>query len=224
MTTLLHSLGLSTSLQFHDVYSISDPSLLSFIPRPAHALLLVFPVTTSYETFRQNEDISLSSPENTKEVIWFKQTIRNACGLIGLLHAACNPPAKTYITPSSALGSFLSAAIPLNPTQRARLIATMPDLAIAHAAAAVKGDTPAPSADDNVELHFVCFVKSETGNLWELDGSRKGPLNRGKLDEDDDVLSEKALDLGVRAFLKREEELGGGDLRFSLVALAPGLD
>jgi ubiquitin carboxyl-terminal hydrolase L3 len=44
------------------------------------------------------------------------------------------------------------------------------------------------------------------------------------LDEGEDVLSEKALDLGVRAFLKREEEAGGGDLRFSLITLAEGFD
>jgi ubiquitin carboxyl-terminal hydrolase L3 len=76
-----------------------------------------------------------------------------------------------------------------------------------------------------VDLHYVCFVKSEgSGSLWELDGRRKGPLNRGQLEAGDDVLSEQALDLGVRAFLKREEEAGGGDLRFGLIVLAESLD
>ena len=51
-----------------------------------------------------------------------------------------------------------------------------------------------------------------------------GPLKRGKLEEEDDVLSEKGLDMGVRTFLKREEEAGGGELRFSLLALGPSLD
>jgi ubiquitin carboxyl-terminal hydrolase L3 len=44
------------------------------------------------------------------------------------------------------------------------------------------------------------------------------------LEEGEDVLSEKALDKGVRAFLKREEEAGGAELRFSLITLAEGLD
>lgn len=57
-----------------------------------------------------------------------------------------------------------------------------------------------------------------------MDGSRKGPLDRGLLAQDEDVLSEKGLDIGVRSFLKREEEAGGGDLRFSLIALAPSFD
>ena len=41
--------------------------------------------------------------------------------------------------------------------------------------------------------HFVAFVKCRDGNLWELEGSRKGPLNRGPLGEDDDAFSERAL-------------------------------
>lgn len=73
-------------------------------------------------------------------------------------------------------------------------------------------------------MHYVCFIKSEDNRLWEMDGRRKGPLERGVLGADEDVLSEKALNLGVRSFLKREQEAGGGDLRFSLIALAPSFD
>jgi ubiquitin carboxyl-terminal hydrolase L3 len=104
MTSLVHNLGLSTSLSFHDVFSIDDPDLLSFIPRPACALLLVFPVSKSYETFRFNED--KDRPEYTgkgdgEDVIWYKQTIRNACGLIGLLHAVSNGSARGFVGMSS---------------------------------------------------------------------------------------------------------------------------
>ena len=60
--------------------------------------------------------------------------------------------------------------------------------------------------------------------MWELDGRRKGPIDRGEIGTDEDVLSEKALDLGVRRFLKREEEVGAGELRFSLITLAPSMD
>lgn len=67
-----------------------------------------------------------------------------------------------------------------------------------------------------MDLHYVCFVKANNGTLWELDGRRKGPIDLGKLDENEDVLSEKALTLGPRAFLER----GGDDPRFTAVALA----
>jgi ubiquitin carboxyl-terminal hydrolase L3 len=228
MTTLLHNLGLSPTLSFHDVFSISDPDLLAFVPRPAHALLLVFPVSKTYETFRRDEDASkpdyaASGPE--EEVLWYKQTIGNACGLIGLLHGVSNGPARGYVQEGSELDKFIKAAEGLGPAERAKLIEESDALERAHQQAATGGDTAAPGAEDDVDLHYVCFVKSEQGgNLWELDGRRKGPLNRGALEAGDDVLSEKALDLGVRAFLKREEEAGGGDLRFGLIVLAESLD
>ncbi len=110
MTTLIHSLGVSPSLAFHDVFSIDDPELLAFVPRPAHALLLVFPISRAYERFRQEEDASrkeYSGSGPDEEVVWFKQTIRNACGLIGLLHAICNGDARSEIrgSHSSCLSS-----------------------------------------------------------------------------------------------------------------------
>ena len=80
-------------------------------------------------------------------------------------------------------------------------------------------------AEEKVDLHYVCFVKSEkSGHLFEMDGRRIGPLDRGDLAPDEDVLSPEALQKGVKAFLKREEQAGGGDLRFSLIALAEGFD
>lgn len=125
----------------------------------------------------------------------------------------------------SDLDQFIRQAVPLAPRDRATLIEQSDALEAAHRAAAAGGDTAAPQAEDDVDLHYVCFVKNEeTGHLWEMDGRRKGPLDRGQLGEGEDVLSETALQKGVRAFLKREEEAGGGDLRFSLITLAEGFD
>lgn len=100
MTSLIHKLGVSPALQIHDVYSLTEPELLAFIPRPALALLLVFPVSAVYESHRMAED-SLAQEYNgtgdKEPVIWWRQTIRNACGLMGLLHAVSNGPAKNFI-------------------------------------------------------------------------------------------------------------------------------
>lgn len=99
MTSLLVRLGLS-GLQLHDVYSITDAELLQYVPRPAHALLLVFPVSAVYESARMAEDAGVDEYRGRGDgepVLWYKQTIRNACGLMGLLHAVANGPARKFI-------------------------------------------------------------------------------------------------------------------------------
>ncbi|SPN98481.1 probable ubiquitin thiolesterase L3 [Cephalotrichum gorgonifer] len=223
MTTLLHKLGVSPALAVHDVYSLHDPDLLAFVPRPALAVLLVFPVSEKYEAHRREEDEAREEYRGSGEgegVLWFRQTIRNACGLMGLLHAVSNGPARGFIEKSSTLDKLINESIPLPPGPRSALLETNTDLATAHLESASQGATAAPEAEDDVDLHYVCFVKTDDGKLWELDGRRKGPIERGVLGEGEDVLSEAALREGPLAFLARE----GDDLRFSCVALAGALD
>ena len=227
MTSLLHKLGLSKTLSFTDVYSIDDQDLLAFVPRPSYALLLVFPVNDRYEKFRAEEDKDVeeyAGHGESEEVLWFKQTIGNACGLMGLLHGAGNGHTRDFVEPNSELDSFFKEAVTLKPRDRAELLYNSHALETAHRTAAVQGDSTAPAAEDEMELHYVCFVKSKDNNLWEMDGRRKGPINRGKLDPDDDVLSAKALELGPKAFLNREKAAGGGELRFSLISLSQSFD
>jgi ubiquitin carboxyl-terminal hydrolase L3 len=100
MTALVHKLGVSQNLSFHDVFSIDDSDLLAFVPRPALALLLVFPVSSTYEKYRLEEDSKRPFYEGKGEeepVIWYRQTIGNACGLMGLLHAVSNGPARDFV-------------------------------------------------------------------------------------------------------------------------------
>lgn len=221
LTTLAHNLGLSEALQFCDVYSLTEPSLLEFIPRPALALLLVFPVSTAYEEHRSTEDAARVEYDGKGDAdpLWFKQTIRNACGLMGMIHAMLNGPAREFITSDSTLDKLFKAAVPTGRADRVKLLETDEFIARAYGEVAMRGDTAAPDARDDVDLHYVCFVKDDKGRLWELDGRRKGPLLRKEgLNAEEDVLSPGALEMGPLEFLKR----GGGDMRFSCVALTQG--
>ncbi|OAQ67103.1 ubiquitin carboxyl-terminal hydrolase [Pochonia chlamydosporia 170] len=212
MTRLIHKLGVSSALQLHDVFSLTDPEMLSFTPRPALALLLVFPVSAVYESHRMAEDNTADEYKSAGEqepVIWWKQTIKNACGLMGLLHAVSNEQ-------GSILDELLKKSIPLPPRERAAVLEKTDDIARAHREAASEGDSTVPDAEDNVDLHYVCFVKGSDGAMWELDGRRKGPIRRGELKDDEDMLSEKALSLGGLKFLERE----GSDPRFCAVVLS----
>ncbi|KAL2884543.1 Ubiquitin carboxyl-terminal hydrolase isozyme L3 [Ceratocystis lukuohia] len=218
LTAMLHHLGMQKSLAAHDVWSLTDDEMLNFVPRPALALLLVFPVSATYEQHRQAEDADkdLYNESGDDQVLWFPQTIRNSCGLMGLLHAVSNGPARSLINPDSILDKILKQAIPLQARERASILETSKDLAVIHARAADKGATAAPEASEDVDLHYVCFVKGNDGTLWELDGRRKGPLERGHLSSDEDVLSRAALENGPLKFLQAESK----DLRFSCIILA----
>jgi ubiquitin carboxyl-terminal hydrolase L3 len=93
-------------------------------------------------------------------------------------------------------------------------------------AAAVQGDSVAPDASEENYQHFICFAKAEDGHLWELNGGMKGPVDRGLLGAEEDALSERALELGVKTFLGLLGKGGEGDgeVNFSLVAMAPNFD
>ena len=218
---LIHQLGVSPKLGFYDVYNIDDPELLAFIPRPVYALIFICP-PDAYRKTRESDDGSVPEYDGSGDmepVIWFKQTIGHACGLIGLLHAVSNG-AREYIQSGSDLEKILQDAIPLKPLARAEVLYNSQALESAHSSAAQMGDTMAPAPEEENHQHFLAFVKGKDGHLWEMDGGWKGPLDRGELGIDDDALSEKALQVGVRRFLAQT----AGELQFSIVALAPSLD
>lgn len=56
---LAFKLGLSPVVDFHDVYSLTDTELLAFLPNPVYAVILLFPLTESYENYRKTEDLNI---------------------------------------------------------------------------------------------------------------------------------------------------------------------
>lgn len=141
----------------------------------------------------------------SEPVTWFKQTIGHSCGLMSCLHAVSNGGAKAYVQSGSELDLLLKEALPLKQTERAKVVYDSEAIEKAHASAAQEGDTVAPVASvEHLGFHFTTFVQGKDGHLWELNGGMKGPVDRGVLAEDEDALSEKALDLGVRTFMTKD--------------------
>jgi ubiquitin carboxyl-terminal hydrolase L3 len=224
MNQLAAKLGLSPELQFYDVYSLDEPELLAHIPRPVLALLVIIPLTPAWARAREAEDADAepyagSGPD--EPVIWFKQTIGHACGSIGLLHSVFNGPAADFITPTSELAAIRRHAVPLDVANRADMLYNSEPFEAAHKSVEQAGDSEADLTGTREGGHFVSFVKSN-GTLWELEGSRNGPLDRGRLADDEDVLCPRALDMGLKRIIRLNAEGGGEDLRFSCIALARG--
>lgn len=126
------------------------------------------------------------------------------------------------IGPNSALAKLLKECLPLPPRERAYALEDSKDLEEAHAAAALQGDSAPPaSAEDEVDFHYICFVRSsKDGFIYQLDGDRKGPVNTGvelSGTGDDDLLSEPVRNM-IKTFIAREK---GENLNFGLLALVP---
>ena len=85
------------------------------------------------------------------------------------------------LSPEISHNGFLG----LNPQERGELLEKSDIFAAIHLDAANHGQTAAPAAEANVDLHFACFVPapdpSQKGaqRLIELDGNRGGPVDCG---------------------------------------------
>lgn len=184
-------------------------------------------MTPTWDEARTTEDKDKPEYEGKGEgepTIWFKQTIGNACGSIGMVHCLLNGEASKYIQPGSTLDQIKKDALPKTMWERAKVLEDSDAFEKAHAEAARLGDTAVPTPEAGHHLgHFVAFVKGKDGHLWELEGDRKGPLDRGALKEDEDVLSPAAVEMGLGRLMRIESEKGG-NLRFSAIALAERLE
>ncbi|KAI0172799.1 ubiquitin carboxyl-terminal hydrolase, family 1 [Hypoxylon sp. FL1284] len=213
-TSLIHCLGAPPSLVFEDIYSLDEPGALA---HSALALILIFPTGDDYEERKVADDSNRIEPvggEENEEIIWFKQTINNACGLYAILHALGNSRARDLLAPGSILAKIINSS-PVS--SRLELLENSAEVETAYAAAAGQGSSEAPAnPEDEVDLHYICFVKSrKDGHLYELDGDRNGPVSKGSVrGPEDDVLSPGGLNV-VRGYINDQE----GNLNFSLMAL-----
>lgn len=99
-TDLIHRLGVGRDLEFQDVLSLDDHTLL---PPTTLAVILILPTSNAFELRKAAEDADIEEYKGRSgvgQVVWFKQTINNACGLYAILHALCNSEAADMIRKS----------------------------------------------------------------------------------------------------------------------------
>lgn len=101
--------------------------------------------------------------------------------------------------------------------QRSLFLENFQELEDTYRVSALQGDSAPPeNAEDEVDFHYICFIRSRRGQLYRMDGDMEGPVNLGiHLDEENDLFCEEALS-AVRTAIKQ----GGGNVNFSLMALA----
>jgi ubiquitin carboxyl-terminal hydrolase L3 len=112
-TGLIRQLGV-TQLEFRDVWSIDEADWRYMIPRSALALILVLPTTDLYNERTALEEATREQYTRSgidEDVLWFQQTIHNACGLYAILHALLNGKARDYLSESCCSHYFYNIGI-----------------------------------------------------------------------------------------------------------------
>jgi len=119
MNKYIWRLGVSRSFEFVEILGV-DKDLLSMVPQPVFAVLMLFPVSDASENHRrrQRDEIANSGQMYSDSVYWMKQFIGNACGTIGLIHAF--------------FSKFILETVTLSPEERARALEANPDIEAEH--------------------------------------------------------------------------------------------
>uniref|UniRef100_A0A7S0NK07 Ubiquitin carboxyl-terminal hydrolase n=1 Tax=Micromonas pusilla TaxID=38833 RepID=A0A7S0NK07_MICPS len=217
MADFAHALGLPTEIGFHDIFGF-EPDLLAMVPQPVHAILLLFPITEASEKARLEHAATRNDDAASDDAarVWFtRQTIGNACGTIGVLHAVANTLNEYSVADDSWFGRFFAATRAMTPGERAAHLEADDSLEAAHAGAAssVASSTATPSPEREVDLHFVALVHVD-GGLYELDGRRDAPFRHG------DTARESFL-VDAGSVVKKFVERGGDSLSFNAIAMGP---
>ncbi|KZN83462.1 Ubiquitin carboxyl-terminal hydrolase isozyme L3 [Penicillium chrysogenum] len=155
--------------------------MLSWIPRPVNALILLCdkPIYLAARSRVEHSIPEYLGSGADEPVLWMKQTIGHACGLMALLHVVTNLENGKYVLAGSELEKIVKRAVGLGPVERARLLYDSRFLEEAHMDAASEGSSIVPLPQEECGFHFIAFVKKD-GKVWELNGGMNGPLLRGK--------------------------------------------
>ncbi|KAF8765510.1 hypothetical protein HU200_008659 [Digitaria exilis] len=178
MNQFMWGLGVPEEVQFCDVYGLDD-ELLAMVPQPVLAVILLYPLTSLDEEEKEESGSSGASTAGgkdlNKKVYFTKQTVGNACGTVGVIHAIGNATSQIKLVEGSYFDKFYKQTADMDPVQRAAFLEEDDEMEGAHSIAAFAGDT-----DTNVDVneHFVCFSCVD-GELYELDGRKSQPISHG---------------------------------------------
>ncbi|XP_059048135.1 ubiquitin carboxyl-terminal hydrolase-like [Achroia grisella] len=212
MNKFLQKLGVPPDWSIVDVMSL-DPEMLSWIPQPVISVILLFPISASYEEHKKKEEVEVLSKGQkiSSNIFYMKQYLSNACGTVALVHSVANNCDKIQLS-EGPLKKFLEEARPLDASTRGTLFTKTEGIINAHKELAQEGQTNTPSPEDLINHHFIVFVHKD-GALYELDGNKAFPINHGPTTPES--LLEDAAKV-CKEFMGRDPN----EVRFTVMALA----
>ncbi|XP_054160790.1 ubiquitin carboxyl-terminal hydrolase isozyme L3-like [Oppia nitens] len=211
MNKFLWTIGVPKEWSIVDVYGL-DEELLQFIEGPVVALILLYPDSAHKHVLSITQDIDTMDDDNRQNVFFMKQTIRNACGTVALIHSVANNCHQIALQDNSSLKNYIDKSRELAPEERGRLLEGNKDICNAHHVCASEGQTTTPAPDANVSGHFVAMVHNN-GYLYHLDGSQIQPIKHCQTSDETFLLDAARV---IRQFVDKDPS----NLNFTVVALS----
>ncbi|KAJ3561647.1 hypothetical protein NP233_g10071 [Leucocoprinus birnbaumii] len=169
--------------QFVDIYGL-DEDLLSIIPKPTKAVVLLFPSNSPIKTKQAEQDEKITREGQhliDGTLMYVKQYVENACGTIALIHAIAN--SEVMYKPASPLQRFISHCKGMTPEERGKLLESTDLFTKIHLDSSALGQTPQPTNDEdgmNTDLHFTCFVAAPDGEVRKAAAQRTHTFTVGE--------------------------------------------
>lgn len=208
----VNGLGMDINYQYTDVFGFDD-ELLMMVPTPVLAVMLCYPITQENEKKRkeETEEIQKNGQEVSKDIYYMDQTIGNACGTIGIIHSILNN-LDTLKIKEGFFTDFHEKTQKMTSKERASYLEEDEKIEVVHQETAKDPNSVVIEGSEKTNIHFICFVHKD-GHLYELDGRRKYPLNRGKTSQD--TLLKDSISV-IKNYMKMNPE----DMNFSVTCLA----
>ena len=203
LNIVARKLGMSEEWSFFDIYGL-DEDMLSMIPQPCLSVVLLFPSAKKTENKGDPED---SVPFYLTQI----SDLGNACGTIAVIHTLANNLENLGIK-EGAVYDYVNKNKSGSALERGESLNSAGEINEIHNEGAESGQTE--STDGHVDFHFICFT-AVNGNLYELDGGKKGPINHGPLG--DRLLSHVAAEVIQTQYITPNPDV----FSFSMLGLGP---
>lgn len=200
-TELIAQIGVK-GVQVEEVYDMEDASMAKL--GDVYGLIFLFKW--------QKEDNATDVVVDAPNVFFAKQVIDNACATQAIVSVLMNNPS---IELGKELTEFKEFAAQLPPDMRGLAIGNSPQIRTVHNSFArpepLSFESKKATADDDV-YHFIGYTPV-SGNVYELDGLKEGPVLLGGCD------MAKWIQVARPAIQARMGRYSQKEIRFTLLAL-----
>lgn len=171
MNSFLRRIGVKPNINVVDILGFDD-DLLSMVDGKVEGVLLCYPMSESKHGTMDTES----------GLYFMRQTIRNACATMAIIHLLANQCSDNDFEPNSSIKEFIRESQMLDPEVKANKFETCDTIATAHESSSVEGQTEAPAASESVEYHFISIIY-HNNHIYEMDGRKKGPIKHRETTE-----------------------------------------